>query len=1003
MNLTTFLLFGLMSLVIGAVLMILLQYYFFIKYGNLPEESMEQRDINERYSLPDNILNNIKSTETESKSPIVAINLVMQFLFHELKNSNKVRKWFYRKLSLELDELISKTTTGKLFDKLTIRDLDLGGQFPEIKNLRVHNADLHDTEGHIENLDLLLDLQYRGNFRLSIDADMVLGKKGSLTLKVKYLSGLARLQFTRKPYTHWSLSFLGDPQLELGIESQFQGRQMQSNVTNLIMNQIRKAVRRKHTLPNYKLRYKPFFHKTEDDVDCEFIPNGKLEVNVSQLSRLMIPSNTELLYCTLTLSSLPWVEARQRDDKNVIISTDKEIHKAKNQQIGIVFKQADNIVSIEAVLPNTPALKAGLRRGDVLISIEGKRVNNINQVAKIVKSLNRPVLTLRIERVLSGVIKNDAIYEDNEAYEDLGNSNVSFSRSTESVQLIGTKQTRKNSTDRGGTSSESSVANTPTNSPRKSKGNIKSSSVSLSRENSESAAPDEQGSLSRQSAAGNRKTNQTPNEVPNEIEVIQQHSTIDFPVGSYVKVGDLCTFNLSETSNYINLCVYGRSKDFNELLGYVNIPVRNIIAECSETSLGHYVKSYSFTPPTTPDLQNHILSAQSGFDPTLCYGDILLSFVWNGNPTVMVNPSETVPKRSKSMRSSTDKLEESDRAEPSGPKSHNFIRTHFHRTTQCDYCGKKIWLKDAVQCRDCSMCCHKKCITKCQNSTVCGPVDCSSNTSSGSGTGSTISTSQPEFRVTQAPHSDDAESEDGDEVQPKLEGHRQSFSDLLAQGLKRVNSANNLAIPGIVSSLSQNSRSLPPSPQHTPSTNPFVTVTQRLEMIPDDVLDLTKEQIASITESLIEYSKAEDMMSLAKSSSKGLYADLEPNERVERINKLLTKLRLALDSETHAHSNLVAGPEISSTSKTTETSSPRNEAPKTSSEVNIFLQTKPPPSANSTQDEDPNRKKSLKEVEHEMARRAILIAQSEERVHALSVIMLYLCTGLQHAQGVASQ
>lgn len=72
------------------------------------------------------------------------------------------------------------------------------------------------------------------------------------------------------------------------------------------------------------------------------------------------------------------------------------------------------------------------------------------------------------------------------------------------------------------------------------------------------------------------------------------------------------------------------------------------------------------------------------------------------------------------------------------------------------------------------------------------------------------------------------------------------------------------------------------------STNPFVTVTQRLEMIPDDVLDLTKEQIASITESLIEYSKAEDMMSLAKSSSKGLYADLEPKERVERINKLVS-------------------------------------------------------------------------------------------------------------------
>lgn len=49
----------------------------------------------------------------------------------------------------------------------------------------------------------------------------------------------------------------------------------------------------------------------------------------------------------------------------------------------------------------------------------------------------------------------------------------------------------------------------------------------------------------------------------------------------------------------------------------------------------------------------------------------------------------------------------------------------------------------------------------------------------------------------------------------KLETHRQSFSELLTQGIKRVNSASNLAIPGI-SSLNQGSRSLPPTPQHSP-------------------------------------------------------------------------------------------------------------------------------------------------------------------------------------------
>lgn len=66
------------------------------------------------------------------------------------------------------------------------------------------------------------------------------------TFAVNHVSGLARLNFTRKPYTHWSLCFMGDPVIELDIETQFQGSRLvsQSNVTNLISNQIRKAIRR---------------------------------------------------------------------------------------------------------------------------------------------------------------------------------------------------------------------------------------------------------------------------------------------------------------------------------------------------------------------------------------------------------------------------------------------------------------------------------------------------------------------------------------------------------------------------------------------------------------------------------------------------------------------------------------------------------------------------------------------------------------------------------------
>lgn len=56
MDLTNIFLFCLISLVIGAVLMILVQYYAFVKYFNVPDgETAEQRtrSLNEKYQLPD--------------------------------------------------------------------------------------------------------------------------------------------------------------------------------------------------------------------------------------------------------------------------------------------------------------------------------------------------------------------------------------------------------------------------------------------------------------------------------------------------------------------------------------------------------------------------------------------------------------------------------------------------------------------------------------------------------------------------------------------------------------------------------------------------------------------------------------------------------------------------------------------------------------------------------------------------------------------------------------
>lgn len=415
---------------------------------------------------------------------------------------------------------------------------------------------------------------------------------------MRHVSGPVRLQFTRKPFSHWSLGFVREPTVDLAIESQIQGRQMQSNVTTLISNQIKKAIRRKHTLPNYKLRFKPFFHRLIYE-DSDYIqPNGTLEITVRELTRIAAPSQITHVYCTMTLSAYQWVVARQNDDKNLIISIDIEIHKAKNQQIGIVFKQTDQVI-VETVIPNTPAAKAKLKRGDRCISIEGKPLNHINQVAKILKSLNKSVFMLRVERTIAGLIKNDAILEDfADVYEDFNTVNISFSKNSDSVQIGANPEppkSRSNSRERntGMNSSSESSNNTPSNSPRK----LIDKTKSMIRKNSEPKSL-----ISTPSDSSIKKVESKPVlGVINEFDY-PQHSTIDCEHADFIRMNDCSLFNLNETFNFINVNVFGRSRISGEniLLGYLNIPMNGVLTECSESNL--YIEKFNLMPPETPDL-----------------------------------------------------------------------------------------------------------------------------------------------------------------------------------------------------------------------------------------------------------------------------------------------------------------------------------------------------------------------------------------------------------------
>lgn len=66
-----------------------------------------------------------------------------------------------------------------------------------------------------------------------------------------------------------------------------------------------------------------------------------------------------------------------------------------------------------------------------------------------------------------------------------------------------------------------------------------------------------------------------------------------------------------------------------------------------------------------------------------------------------------------------------------------------------------------------------------------------------------------------------------------------------------------------------------------------MVVAQRLDLIPDNINDITREQIISVTEPLIGWGTSDEMMAIAKTSSRTLFADMEPNERVQLINNLV--------------------------------------------------------------------------------------------------------------------
>ncbi|CAM9469284.1 unnamed protein product [Lampetra planeri] len=356
------------------------------------------------------------------------LNVLFLFLFRELRDTGTVRRWLIKKIRVEFVELLQSKTVGRLIEGLSLRDVSLGDTLPVFSSVVMHEPDPVPEKNVPEQLDLEVDVEYSGGFHLAVDVDLVFGKSAYLFVRVARVAGRVRLRFSHLPFTHWSFAFIREPELEFDVESRLEGRPL-PQLTAIIERQLRSAICRKHTLPNYKVRSKPFFpvRVVPRDIDLcmqdSKLSEGRLKVALLECSRLYIPGSQErevAVHCTLELSAGQWKERERSAVREV------EIVKVGTAPIGLTFRQTQSTdgessqVLVEAIAANSPAASANIRRGERLVTIGGTKVATSSQASKLIKQAGERVI-ISLERTFGDTVSLGSV-ESNDARD--GDSDV---------------------------------------------------------------------------------------------------------------------------------------------------------------------------------------------------------------------------------------------------------------------------------------------------------------------------------------------------------------------------------------------------------------------------------------------------------------------------------------------------------------------------------------------------------------------------------------------------
>jgi hypothetical protein len=217
----------------------------------------------------------------------------------------------------------------------------------------------------------------------------------------------------------------------------------------IFLIKLRRSVRKKHTYPNYKIRYKPFFdqliqstlaenliknskNKTPPPDNCKY-SNGKLSITIEKCDHL---SDSLLLrypdasyYLTVSLDPFSFQSFISLEThKNNWPVHDVELTRTiPTEQLGITFAETmflnQNEVAVHKITPNSLASNSNvpIQVFDILVSINGTKVTSVKQAYKIIqKSLitikfqfQRPIIKFKTEKQSSSKLPRSNSFASN--------------------------------------------------------------------------------------------------------------------------------------------------------------------------------------------------------------------------------------------------------------------------------------------------------------------------------------------------------------------------------------------------------------------------------------------------------------------------------------------------------------------------------------------------------------------------------------------------------------